>query len=599
MKRSVFSLAGLAALLLGVGLAQAVTTHLVLNNTYVPPRPDRGWVRVAPAGWKHSTDDAITNTSLIKFQISAIPQGATIQSAKLRYYIQKSEQNTGNDKMYVYFVSNDAWSYLSDEPDVLRGWAAAATMDEYLTGGQPGWKEIDVALWLQQEVNAGDPLFSVKFDHGWTNKVPYERIASPDAWYSPHRPVLDVVFDHPQTINPDLTLSRHDIAFSTMWPVPYDPVTITATVHNVGGQTTPTGFWVRFYDNGQWINNQDVYVNPIPGGGGTGTAQITWYPTEGEHDIEVIADVFNDVPNEINEDNNSNADLSNDGEAYTYEVRPQYKYYAESFETDFGRWNPDADEAWNPNDGREDWEITRNSDPGEAYEGNWCFKIRINAGPYDDGNAWIERPIPITLVDTIVETSYFARLPQSPPPGPWTYQWRIAKPFEPYNPEEEGLDFNDDVQRILCPSYRRFRHLQSIPQPLAQPEYWVGAGLRAEGNNEQSRFYDLFTVRVDPPRSATEEASGFNNGTKLVWDGLSAQHLVYMSGDTIYYTRSEDPAGDAWRQREFVGLGRYPAIALDIDGYPRAVWVDVNGQVLYYSKRSDTGWTPPHGWLFG
>jgi len=93
--------------------------------------------------------------------------------------------------------------------------------------------------------------------------------------------------------------------------------------------------------------------------------------------------------------------------------------------------------------------------------------------------------------------------------------------------------------------------------------------------------------------ACTALASAYNNGTKLVWDGLSTQHLIFMSGDTVYYSRSEDPAGDAWAKREFVGLGNFPAIALGTDGYPRTVWVD--GPVLYYSKRTATGWSTPHG----
>lgn len=586
MKRRVFSLAGLAALWLGVGLAQAVTTHLVLNSTYVPPPPDRGWVRVSPSVWKHSLDDAFTSVGLLKFQVDAIPQGAVIQSAKLCYYVQKSEAFNPH-VIYVRRMPDDSWSYLNNGPDELRDWAWDVEMAQYYTG-YIGWREIDVTSRLQEEVNAGDDLFSVKFNQDDEGQI-FERIASPDAWYSPHRPKLDVVFDHPQTINPDLTLSRHDIAFGSMWPVPYDPVTITATVHNVGGTATSTSFPVRFLDNGVPIGNDVWITNPIPGGGGWVTAQITWYPTEGEHPIEVIADPGNPGQIiEINEYNNSNADLSNDGEPYKYEVRGQYKYYVESFESDFGRWRKDADESWNEVNGHQDWDVERKTDAGQAYDGYTYLKMWLDP-LYDNGTVWIERPIPIAPDVSFLELSYFGQ--RGDPFHPFSY----IGTFDPDLTEDLTL-----APHLLSQSWRRHRSL-SFYEPNPQPELWFGAGFRiAYTQSMGNELFDLYTVRVNPPRSSMDLAMAYNNGTKLVWDGLSTHHLIYVSGDSILYSRSEDPAGNTWSDAEFVGFvvpGQYPAIALAPDGYPRAVWS--NGLNLYYSKRSDTGWqSPPQEWLF-
>jgi len=593
MKRRIALLVGLGYLVFGMGLAMAQTTHLFLNSTYVPPRPDRGWVRVAPSGWKHSMDDAITNTSLIKFDISAIPQGATIQSARLGFYVQESEQN---HQMYVRWVDtdNDSWSYLNNTPGELRGWGPTSLIEQYQTG-QVGLKEINVTSWIQTEVQLEDHLFSVKFDHGEGSSYAIERIASPDAWYSPHRPYLDVVFTSPQTVNPDLTLSRHDIAFSTMWPVPYDPVTITATVHNVGGLATDREFYVRFLDNGQQIGT-DVRIDPpVPGGGGWAPAQITWYPTEGVHDIEVIADVTNQIQNEIREDNNTNTDLSNDGEAYTYEVRPQYKFYTESFETEnppgqWGRYKKDADESWNIGMGRQSWNVERIN--GAAYDGSWYLRMYLQTS-YDNGTVWVERPVPIPAnpdAVSLVELSYFAH------DGHGEHGYYSTR----MRGEWWGPDLEEDFQTgdvLSPPTWRRYRSCNFLGS-LRLPEYWVSGGYRQSSTwGSEENFFDLFTIRVDPPRStqANATATAFNNGAKFVWDGLSYHHLVYMSGDSIFYVRSEDGVGDVWSQAEHIGYGQFPAIALDIDGYPRVVWVGwAGGPALFYRKRSDTGWSPLH-----
>jgi len=193
-------------------------------------------------------------------------------------------------------VTDDSWDpdRTDHTPFLLYNWPTSGEPPVSEPTGTTGWHSEDITPWLQAEVDSGNSWFSIKFQQAIETPI-YERIASPTAWYSLHRPEIMVVYSDTSTSKPDLTVNRHDIAFNTMWPVPYDPVTIEATIHNVGGSATPTGFLARFYDNGQWINNQDVFVNPIPGGGGTGTAQITWYPTEGEHNIEVIADVTNQI----------------------------------------------------------------------------------------------------------------------------------------------------------------------------------------------------------------------------------------------------------------------------------------------------------------
>jgi hypothetical protein len=588
MKKRVTLLAGVFLLLAGLGLGLAQTT-VVLNSTYVPwDQPTKGWVRVI--GYKHMQDDAITDRSLVKFDVRYIPSSANVTNATLYYYRQKSMSGTSMD---IYHVTNDAWDPDLNTPPELYDWPTSGEPPISTPTGNAGWTSKNITGWLIQEL--GDTYFSLKFQQYDPPGNLYERIASPTAWYSKHRPYLVVTYTNASALGPDLTVNRHDIAFNTMWPVPYDPVTITATVHNVGGSATTGAFWVRFKDGVNTIGNVQI-VNPIPGGNGTGTAQITWNPTEGIHDIEVVADVNGDVP-EYREDNNTNVVNHDD---YKFEVRGQYKFYVESFETEnpdgsWGRYYKDADECYGggPPPKREDWDVARVNAPPPPYDGSWFLNIWMDAGPFDDGGAWAERFVPIPAVPsatTFVEHSFFAH-DQSGLyghcPANASIQW--------YGPDLEDFDFQRPGS-VSPPSWRRYRSYTFLTSDATspQPEFWVGAGLRVTTNNLISDYFDQYTVRIGPPRStqANATATAYNNGAKLVWDGLSYQHLIYVSGDSILYSKSEDPAGNTWSNAEFVGSGQHPAIALDIDGYPRAVWR--TGRYLYYSKRSSTSWSTPY-----
>jgi hypothetical protein len=581
MKKRLTLLAGVFFLLgsLGLGLAQ---TTVVLNSTYVPYENPKGLVRVRnnQDSYKYVQDDAIAGHSLVKFDIHYIPAGATVTSAQLWFFCQKSYAST----IEVLHVTDDSWD--PDNPNhtpfpVLWDWGGVDPRSVF--AGPSGWKSVDIANWFPGEL--GTTYLSVKFNAGDA------RIASPTAWYSNYRPYIVVTYNGASPLGPDLTVNRHDIAFSTMWPVPYEPLTITATVHNVGGTATSGAFWVRFKDDINTIGDVQI-TNPIPGGDGKGTAQITWYPTEGEHPIEVIADVFNNVPNEIKEDNNSSKE--NEGnQPYKFEVRGQYNYYAESFENgvneyDFGTYRRDADQCWRLNGGEQKWYVVRTPSyglGGPSYDGNWHVVMWMEGWP-DNGSVWLERAIPLKPDASLVETSFFAHNSNSMNEWPAV---GFAGGFDP--------DLEADFQLrgyLMHPTWRRHRAWDFLPlDPDRPPGCWVLGGTTEDQTLTRTYYFDLFTVRVEPPRSGMNLATAYNNGAKFVWDGLSYQHLVYMSGDSILYSRSEDGVGDAWSNAEFVGLplGQHPTIALDIDGYPRAMWR--SGSDLYYSKRSASGWSTP------
>jgi hypothetical protein len=102
---------------------------------------------------------------------------------------------------------------------------------------------------------------------------------------------------------PDLAISTADIALSSERIVSGDPVTITATVHNIG--TAPaTNVPVRFTDNGTQIGTIQTVAN-VPAGG-TGTASVVWATNglSGDRTIAVTADP-NNLTKELRKDNNT------------------------------------------------------------------------------------------------------------------------------------------------------------------------------------------------------------------------------------------------------------------------------------------------------
>jgi len=101
-----------------------------------------------------------------------------------------------------------------------------------------------------------------------------------------------------------LTLSPSDISLSNPNPAVGETVTITATIHN--GNVDTTDVIVQFFDGdpdtgGTQIGNDQTIASI--NAGGTGTAHVDWTATPGSHDIYVVADPYDDIP-ESNENNN-------------------------------------------------------------------------------------------------------------------------------------------------------------------------------------------------------------------------------------------------------------------------------------------------------
>jgi len=89
--------------------------------------------------------------------------------------------------------------------------------------------------------------------------------------------------------------------------------------------------------------------------------------------------------------------------------------------------------------------------------------------------------------------------------------------------------------------------------------------------------------------SNTIDATAYNNGRKMVYDGYEIlTHLVYTSNNRIYYTNSSDPA-TGWEQSVVMGEGKYPSVASDNQSRANIAWTntDINGNVQLWARRNN------------
>jgi hypothetical protein len=83
-------------------------------------------------------------------------------------------------------------------------------------------------------------------------------------------------------------------------------------------------------------------------------------------------------------------------------------------------------------------------------------------------------------------------------------------------------------------------------------------------------------------------ATGYPNGQKVVLDRKDRLHVVFTSGDTVYYTSSNKKA-KKWSAPVAVGLGKFPAIAMGSQDDPHILWV--SGTQVLSSHLSGGAWT--------
>ena len=127
----------------------------------------------------------------------------------------------------------------------------------------------------------------------------------------------------------------------------------------------------------------------------------------------------------------------------------------------------------------------------------------------------------------------------------------------------------------------------------------VFAGISSTPQGNQGIYSLTPTYQFKSLTSASSEASDFNSQRKLVrQEGTyTTLHAVYHSGGSgghhVYYTISTD-GGGSWSPKVLLGVGQYPAIALDGMGNPHVVYLSDDEHTIFYVGRPwGAPWTSP------
>lgn len=239
-----------------------------------------------------------------------------------------------------------------------------------------------------------------------------------------------------------------------------------------------------------------------------------------------------------------------------------------------------------------------------------CF-IRRNEGvPYHRVSFQVYNPLRTKLLVT-----YGTESPNTPP----NFQATLRRTFEPGDPLV--VDTRWDQPGFGCgqhpyPSYW-VKAIYDYPRnqtplfygsiPYQVPPWWTDKhpGLsgtttrysalardRAGYDSPESPPVDVRIPDVGDPviaHSTDSQATAYPNGKKVVVDNKGHIHVVFTSGDTVWYLNSKDKAKH-WSPPAPIGLGEFPALALDASDRPNICWV-LGTQVLM--SRYQDAWSPP------
>ncbi|MCW7072175.1 MAG: PGF-CTERM sorting domain-containing protein [Methanophagales archaeon] len=129
----------------------------------------------------------------------------------------------------------------------------------------------------------------------------------------------------PPPLQPDLTLASEDISFSpASQPTEGDPVTINATVHNIGGADA-SDFTVSFFD-GAFDGASLIGTATISAAANSATtASTTWTAVAGDRTIKVVADSGGAVAESDETNNEANKTLTVKEKAVVVSPVPSYR----------------------------------------------------------------------------------------------------------------------------------------------------------------------------------------------------------------------------------------------------------------------------------
>jgi hypothetical protein len=438
------------------------------------------WVRVLDrSSWKYC-DAALTPNALLKFDLAGLGPVAQILDARLHLFV---ERGGSPGEVAVRHVQEDGWSYAYSRPETLLAWPTWHDI-AVLTVADSGSHVVDVTQHLREELQAADRYLSVKLTGTGPGYGPLVRFASPLAPVWRMRPRLVVQYE-PAAGNParpDLALCDADIRFSPMRPVPGQTVSLRASVHNLGpaaASNVQVAFWDGAPPDGSPIGT--AILPDIPGGGGEALAEVSWTSSRGTHEIVVVVDPADLVP-ERGEGNNSDLRVFRVTDPAGYETA------VESFEDPgLGGWSTDWEVPYVPFADVRTHYVNRTG--VRAYHGRHALELYLN-GVSDDGTVWVETESPVepySTVDAQVEFEFFRYHPD--------LAFMPVVAVTPWDPESEA-DFDlagpGNQEGWLLYTYQR--SVQTGPYDVLH----LAVGITVSWEMPGMFFLDLVRTRVTP-----------------------------------------------------------------------------------------------------
>jgi hypothetical protein len=190
--------------------------------------------------------------SLIKFDISKIPQGAIINSAQFYFYPQLTAAGT---TISLDYVSDDSWSFSQNSAESLWGWPTLHAISNWPSGGYK-WETVDITQELQKEINNLDTTLSFKWDY-LKEGVLIQYYSPKDN--PPNGPYIEVTYSTSITspvpsitslaITPQALTAGNALTFSVAWQDQDSPEKVKAYIcktssFNTSTKTCNEGTWV-------------------------------------------------------------------------------------------------------------------------------------------------------------------------------------------------------------------------------------------------------------------------------------------------------------------------------------------------------------------
>lgn len=361
------------------------------------------WVRMIASTVRPQKDTCLHPNSLIEFDLGDLPPTATVVDARLYFFVEATVPGVALEFSYV---NDDSWQYPPNPFQDLYSWPVTYSVGT-VACSDTMQIVLDVANAVSGELAAGNGVISFKIETAG-GLYPDVRIASPLASRTRMAPRLEVDFVAPlQAPAPDLTVHGRDLGMSPRLPSPGEAVALTASVWNRGPQQADN-VSVSFYDGpppaAELIGASTIAT--LPGGGGSGNATVNWVCESGSHDIHVVVDELNLIP-EMDEQNNVDfrsfeileaSQYWTDVESFEQEVPG---YYGADFEVPFSPYPPTPVSFYAARSG------------AESYHGRFAQEIFLD-GTQDDGTVWLERTFPVepwSKIDVGVAFEFFRYYP--------------------------------------------------------------------------------------------------------------------------------------------------------------------------------------------